>query len=149
MHAGSGLRNKLNLTSSRELIRTGCCYLLCLLFGYLSRGSKCFIKPWPLSGSHYTQTTYLFMSLSCGFMLTHKSSCQICCEGEILGIALTLFFFLSFFFNVCSRLCCWSLLLKIVCAGSLSWQNEDVDKTALLFSPTADCQRWLFEEEAK
>ncbi len=29
-------------------------------------------------------------------MLTHKSSCQICCEGEILGIALTLFFF-SFF----------------------------------------------------
>lgn len=30
MHAGSGLRNKLNLTSSRELIRTGCCYLLCV-----------------------------------------------------------------------------------------------------------------------
>lgn len=30
MHAGSGLRNKLNLTSSRELIGTGCCYLLCV-----------------------------------------------------------------------------------------------------------------------
>lgn len=44
------------------------------------------MEPRPLSGSHRTQTTYLFMGLSCGFMLTHKTRCQACDEEDVAGI---------------------------------------------------------------
>lgn len=102
MHAGSGLRNKLNLTSSRELIRTGCCYLLCVYCLDICQEEVFDInRPGRYPASRRTQTTYLLMSLSCGFMLTQRGGCQI---GDIGNSPFSLSGI-----HVCSR--CYSLLV--------------------------------------
>ena len=105
MHAGSGLRNKLNLTSSRELIRTGCCYLLCVYcLDICQRGSVWYKPPGRYPASRRTQTTYLLMSLSCGFYA--RSEWRLSDWRDIGNSP----FFLSLWHNMCvhSVIPCWS-----------------------------------------
>lgn len=91
MHAGSGLCNELNLTSSRELIWTGCCYLLCVYCLDICH-EETSRKSWLLP----MHTNNLFLRcLSCRFMLSHKRGCHICWGENILGFALTFIRFLG------------------------------------------------------
>lgn len=70
------------------------------------------------------KTPYLFIHLSCGFILTHKRSCQICYEEKRLGRALTLFCSVLLIgvniYIYIYKYQCWSVVLKIVSTGSLS-----------------------------
>lgn len=124
MHAGTGLCNKLNLTSSEELMRTWLLlFTVCLLF---VKSKQMFYPSLPPN----TNSSF-FMCLSWKCMLAHRRRCQVCCVE-------TIFSFIQL----------WSLFyffgLKILCAAAF-WQNEDERHEVLAVSPAAARQRRHFE----
>lgn len=67
------------------------------------------------------KTPYLFMHLSCGFILTHKRSCQISYEEKSLGSALALFCFFLVYIYIHTFI----VISLVSCAeNSLRWLFE-------------------------